>query len=628
MSAPVGVLWAKLAVDHAGFASDLNKARGAANSYGNQISRHFDSMGRDINRSMKSVGAEVLSLRGIFGTLSLLTGVSVGGLGLLIKSSLETAEAIAKTAGATGLSTTALQEYRFAADQSGVSVETLDGALKTFAKTLGQAHLGAGPLVEILKKIDPELLKLIRTSGNTGQALDLVFKAMDKMRSASDRAALAAAAFGKSAGVDMTNLLRDGVGGLDALKARANDLGLVLDESLIKSANDAKDKLEVLGAVIKTRMISVVGEALPLITNLAEALLWLAQNAAKAAKSVGLGLGSNIKFSDLEEKANNLAAQLMAMESYGDNSSESYKRLNSELKQVLDQIRKINSEAKSGKNGGLGAPGVVAPPIFQESERQGPDWKKEQEARFKDARAISEGAWSDERRLAEEKMKIVALEPQLITLLGNEAEAHKVMAQAIGKVEQKYSFMGQFAVQANSAMADGLTDAILQSKTLSQTLESVHQALIRIIVQMIMMKTVASAFTLMGMPMPGAWGKGGAFSAGRPLAFGSGAVFTGPTLFPMAKGVGLMGERAPGEALLPLTRIGGDLGVKADLSGSGGGVNIQQSFRVNGMDFSDPAAIRKIMRSIADDARVGSLDALRLAGLLKDQADLNLRRPR
>jgi lambda family phage tail tape measure protein len=61
---------------------------------------------------------------------------------------------------------------------------------------------------------------------------------------------------------------------------------------------------------------------------------------------------------------------------------------------------------------------------------------------------------------------------------------------------------------------------------------------------------------------------GGAFSAGRVRAFAKGGVVSGPTLFPMRGGTGLMGEAGP-EAILPLERgPDGRLGV-ASRGGAG-----------------------------------------------------------
>lgn len=54
---------------------------------------------------------------------------------------------------------------------------------------------------------------------------------------------------------------------------------------------------------------------------------------------------------------------------------------------------------------------------------------------------------------------------------------------------------------------------------------------------------------------------GGAFQGGRVMAFANGGIVGGPTLFPMSRGTGLMGEAGP-EAIMPLTRgAGGKLGV-------------------------------------------------------------------
>lgn len=67
-------------------------------------------------------------------------------------------------------------------------------------------------------------------------------------------------------------------------------------------------------------------------------------------------------------------------------------------------------------------------------------------------------------------------------------------------------------------------------------------------------------------PTPGLglqYARGAAFRGGRVTAFARGGVVDGPTLFPMASGMGLMGEAGP-EAVMPLRRgAGGRLGVAA-----------------------------------------------------------------
>ncbi|MEY8143015.1 hypothetical protein [Falsihalocynthiibacter sp. CO-5D18] len=75
---------------------------------------------------------------------------------------------------------------------------------------------------------------------------------------------------------------------------------------------------------------------------------------------------------------------------------------------------------------------------------------------------------------------------------------------------------------------------------------------------------------------------GNAFANGRITAFASGGVVNGPTFFPMnGPKTGLMGEAGP-EAIMPLTRIGGKLGVRAAPGGGGGNSSVSIHVDVTG----------------------------------------------
>ena len=71
--------------------------------------------------SVTALTKSVFSLRGVIGTLG-----GTAGIGYLVKSSLEAADAIGKTADKLGLSTAALQEYQYAAEQSGRQTRNLE----------------------------------------------------------------------------------------------------------------------------------------------------------------------------------------------------------------------------------------------------------------------------------------------------------------------------------------------------------------------------------------------------------------------------------------------------------------------------------------------------------------------
>ena len=72
---------------------------------------------------------------------------------------------------------------------------------------------------------------------------------------------------------------------------------------------------------------------------------------------------------------------------------------------------------------------------------------------------------------------------------------------------------------------------------------------------------------------------GGVFSGGNIVPFARGGIVDRPTIFPMAHGIGLVGEAGP-EAVMPLTRTtGGELGVQAE-----GGGETHITMNINAVD--------------------------------------------
>ena len=134
-----------------------------------------------------------------------------------------------------GLSAEALQELRYAAELSDVSLESFDSSMNIFVRYLGQARAGTGLLKTYLDKLPGGLQKSIVGAKSTEEAFSAVMGAMARMPRATDRAALAAAAFGRS-GLVMTRMSEKGLDGLMALRKEAEEYGLVSDD-----AGDAAD---------------------------------------------------------------------------------------------------------------------------------------------------------------------------------------------------------------------------------------------------------------------------------------------------------------------------------------------------------------------------------------------------
>jgi hypothetical protein len=82
-----------------------------------------------------------------------------------------------------------------------------------------------------------------------------------------------------SVGVARVNLLRGGSGALEEMRERARDLGIVLDEHLVRDAERARTELDTLSQVISANLTRAALEAAPVIADLSS---WLADVAGKA----------------------------------------------------------------------------------------------------------------------------------------------------------------------------------------------------------------------------------------------------------------------------------------------------------------------------------------------------------
>lgn len=201
-----------------------------------------------------------------------LAGAAVlGGLAALAKQAITTADAVAKSADAIGISTDALQEYTYALDLAGISGSETEASFKKFTKTFGELKAGTGSAYTFLKLYDNELIKTFQNAKTADDGLELLFRVLARVEDHSQRAALAAAFFGRS-GAKMTVAVKDGSAALEAQRQRARDLGLVLEEDLLRSAERANDQFTILAKTIGTNLNRALLQVAPELGNLAERL--------------------------------------------------------------------------------------------------------------------------------------------------------------------------------------------------------------------------------------------------------------------------------------------------------------------------------------------------------------------
>lgn len=135
-----------------------------------------------------------------------------------------------------------------------------------------------------------------------------------------------------------------------------------------------------------------------------------------------------------------------------------------------------------------------------------------------------------------------------------------------------------------------LNDMLWNAET---TFKDILRAFAQMVTQMLIQAYVIKPLLgWMGIPLA----QGGVIDQGRLLAYARGGIVDRPTIFPMAGGMGLMGEKGP-EGVLPLARTpSGDLGVKTTgQPAQTGDVYIILENPV----FQDMATQRQVMATIA-----------------------------
>lgn len=180
--------------------------------------------------------------------LGLTTVLSTGGFALMIKQTIDAADAIHDLSTRTGISVEQLGSWALATEQSGTSMEAL-------AKALGKA---SKYMVEHSSN-----LKAIGITGKTAEEVMLQLAGVISKLPSDDprRVALAMEVLGKSAG-ELVPLLSEGEAGLRKMLDRGRELNPVTTE-LANNADKFKDNLAELKLISSGLFVNLVSNTLP-----------------------------------------------------------------------------------------------------------------------------------------------------------------------------------------------------------------------------------------------------------------------------------------------------------------------------------------------------------------------------
>ncbi|GLC32923.1 phage tail tape measure protein [Clostridium omnivorum] len=200
-------------------------------------------------------------------------GAATGLFAMASKAS-ETAANIDDISQRTNLSAKTLQEFKYAAEMSGFSLDTIEGSAKKLTATLGKVKDGNKDTTVLFKQLGVSVVDANGKLKSTDEVFPQVLAKLADMDNQTERNALMMQLFGKSA-MDMAPLLNGGSAGIKQLTDEANKLGLVMSDDAVSSGAQFDDMLTQAKSSLGALATKIGIEVLPIAQQI---LNWVMTN--------------------------------------------------------------------------------------------------------------------------------------------------------------------------------------------------------------------------------------------------------------------------------------------------------------------------------------------------------------
>ena len=258
--------------------SKFNKGLADASSGARSFTGTIVSLLNPINFSLDAIAAKAAAV-----------GLSFYG----IAERIQTLAGVADKAAQTGLSGLFIQRLGYAADQSGISADTLTGAFEKMTITLGKAELQSEDTQKALDQIGLTSEKL--QSMKPDDQFLAIADAIGKLPTVAQRAAASTALFGKSA-MELGSLFADGKKGISELMAEAEKLNIGVSDEDLKSIATADDAIERMKTTFSDLLSKVTVELAPVFETMSNNLTAILPKLTEVAKGIASGVGDSLKF--------------------------------------------------------------------------------------------------------------------------------------------------------------------------------------------------------------------------------------------------------------------------------------------------------------------------------------------
>ena len=516
------------------------------------IKRLGNSM-QGVSGKVKNLRLAVSGLNKTFGALGLI--ISGGAFVGLVKGAIDSADAFGKMSDQTGIAANTLQAYVNAGKLAGVSQETIDKGLRRLAQSMREADQGIATYKDSYDALGISVRTTDGTFKSSEQVLGEIADKFAQLPDGATKAALSMEIFGRS-GASLINLLNGG-------SAALSEFNFAVSDEFAQNAEFFNDQIAVLAIKFDGFRKQLTDALLPALNTIVKVFseLFSADNDFTGffnameigIRGISIGIFATVKLIDEIIKAIGALAT----------------RVQNFIKSVVDNIppfmlRLLGGTGNALKNVGSGLldsyKGVMGT-FF------GEDFVSGFEERFKENFESIQELFSTDTNAPESYFRKIeesatgaseAIEKGFGQTMRDKLKAFN---DSLKTVQES---MADVVIKGIKGMEDALVNFVMTGKL---SFKDLANSIIRDMVRMQIQQSITKPLSNF---IGGLFGNadGNAFVNGQVQKYAYGGIVKRPTLFPMANGMGLMGE-AGAEAILPLRRgSNGRLGVESNGGGS------------------------------------------------------------
>jgi lambda family phage tail tape measure protein len=199
-----------------------------------------------------------------------LSALSVGALANFARRAVDAVGGLGELADQAGVSTDALQAFRFAATEVGLRNEELERGLAVLTRRIGEAAAGEEVGERAFRRLGVAFLDAGGNARATEGVLADIADRIAAVESPAERARMAAAAFGEDLGRRLIPFLALGRERFEQLTAEALRFGFIADAELIARADQASDRIAKLSTAFSTLATNLLASVAPALSGIAD----------------------------------------------------------------------------------------------------------------------------------------------------------------------------------------------------------------------------------------------------------------------------------------------------------------------------------------------------------------------